>query len=145
MSRGGVPMLGTSRPLAAHTFAACSYVGPEVIWAALTDPDQTAAFLYGLAAHSTWAAGAPIDFRHGHGAVLTGRVLHARRHERLSYLLQSGPDDPPVYLTWLLRPVPGGCTIRLEIDEPDGPDSAEDAEDVWLPVPAALQDLVNPG
>jgi hypothetical protein len=77
--------------------------------------------------------------------VLTGRVLHARRHERLSYLLGSGPDDPPVYLTWLLRPTPGGCTIRLEIDEPDGASSAEGAEDIWLPVLAALQDLVNPG
>ena len=72
-------------------------------------------------------------------------MLHARRNERLSYLLQSGPEDPPVYLTWLLRPAPGGCTIRLEIDELDGADSAEDAEDVWLPVLAALQDLVNPG
>ena len=113
-------MLGTSRPLAAHTFAACTYVSPGIIWAALTDPDQTAAFLYGLAAHSTWIPGAPIAFRHGSGAALTGRVLHARRNERLSYLLQSGPDDPPVYLTWLLRPTPGGCTIRLEIDEPDG-------------------------
>ena len=138
-------MLGTSRPLAAHTFAACSYVCPEVIWAALTAPDQTAAFLHGLAAHSTWVPGAPIAFRYGNGVALTGRVLHARRNERLSYLLQSGPDDPPVYLTWLLRPTPGGCTIRLEIDEPDGAGAAEDAEDVWLPVLAALQDLVNPG
>ena len=50
-----------------------------------------------------------------------------------------------MYLTWLLRAAPGGCTIRLEIDEVDSTDSAEDAEDVWLPVLAALQDLVNPG
>jgi uncharacterized protein YndB with AHSA1/START domain len=117
----------------------------RVIWAALTDPDQTAAFLYGLAAYSTWVPGAPIAFRHGNSVGLTGRVLHARRNERLSYLLQAGPDDPPVYLTWLLRPAPGGCTIRLEIDEVDSADSAEDAEDVWLPVLAALQDLVSPG
>ena len=50
-----------------------------------------------------------------------------------------------MYLTWLLRPAPGGCMIRLEIDEADNADSAEDAEDVWLPVLAALQDLVSPG
>jgi uncharacterized protein YndB with AHSA1/START domain len=111
-------MLGTSRPLAAHSFAACTYVCPQVIWAALTDPDQSAAFFYGLAAHSTWVPGAPIAFRHGNGTGLTGRVLHARRNERLSYLLQSRPD---------------------------GTNSAEDAEDIWLPVLAALQDLVNPG
>jgi hypothetical protein len=62
----------------------------------------------------------------------------------LSYLLQAGPADPAVYLTWLLRPASGECTIRLEIDEVDAADSQKDAEDVWLPVLAALQRLVNP-
>jgi len=50
-----------------------------------------------------------------------------------------------VYLTWLLRPSPGGCAVRLEVDEVEHPDSAEDAEDIWLPVLAALQVLLNPG
>jgi hypothetical protein len=54
------------------------------------------------------------------------------------------PHDPPTYLTWLIRQTPGGCTIRLEIDEVDSTDSREDAEDVWLPVLAALQHLLNP-
>ena len=49
-----------------------------------------------------------------------------------------------MYLTWLLRPAPGGCVVRLEVDEPDTADSPQDAEDVWLPVLAALQLLVNP-
>jgi hypothetical protein len=35
--------------------------------------------------------------------------------------------------------------VRLEIDEVDNADSPEDAEDVWLPVLAALQRLLNPG
>ena len=50
-----------------------------------------------------------------------------------------------MYLTWLLRAAPGGCAVRLEVDEVENPDSAEDAEDVWLPVLAALQLLLNPG
>ena len=118
---------------------------PGLVWAALTDADKTAAYLHGLAAHSTWIAEAPISFRLGDRTELTGRVLHAQCPERLSYVLQSGPHDPPTYLTWLIRPTPGGCTIRLEIDEVDNADSREDAEDVWLPVLAALQHLVNPG
>jgi hypothetical protein len=136
-------MLGASRSCA-HTFAGWTRARPEVIWSALTDADKTAAFLYGLAAHSTWLPGAPISFRRGGHAGLTGRVLYARRHERLSYLLQSGPDDPCVYLTWLIRPAPDGCMVRLEIDEAGHPDSREDAEDVWLPVLGALQQVVNP-
>jgi hypothetical protein len=76
--------------------------------------------------------------------VAIGQVMHAAAAERLSYLLQAGPGDPPVYLTWLLRPAPGGCTVRLEIDQVDHADSPQDAEDVWLPVLAGLQLLVNP-
>jgi hypothetical protein len=48
-------------------------------------------------------------------------------------------------LSLLIRAAPGGCTIRLEIDEADRADSREEAEDAWLPVLAALQHLLNPG
>lgn len=75
------------------------------------------------------------------GAARSAHVFaaHVRGQERLSYLLRAGPGDPPVYLTWRLRRAPGGCVVRLEIDEPEGADSPQDAEDVWLPVLAALQ------
>ena len=129
---------------AAHVFAAYVRADPGLIWAALTDPDQTAAYLYGLTAHSTWVPGDPIEFRVADRVEVIGCVLHARCHERLSYLLQAGPGDPPVYLTWLLRPASGGCVVRLEIDEPGTACSPQDAEDVWLPVLAALQLAVNP-
>jgi hypothetical protein len=129
----------------AHTFAAYVRARPQLAWTALTDVDKTPAYLYGLAAHTTWIPGAPIGFCLGDRTELIGRVLHAQRPERLSYVLQSGPHDPPTYLTWLIRPASGGCTIRLEIDEVDNADSREDAEDVWLPVLAALQHLLNPG
>jgi hypothetical protein len=72
-------------------------------------------------------------------------VLHAQCHERLSYLLQAGPGDPPVYLTWRLRPAPGGCVVRLEVDEVDHADTPQEAENVWQPVLAALQLLADPG
>jgi hypothetical protein len=39
----------------------------------------------------------------------------------------------------------GAQPDALEIDEVDNADSLEDAEDVWLPVLAALQHLLNPG
>ena len=99
----------------------------------------------GGAAHSTWIPGDPVCFRYGDHVQVSGRVLCVQPGERLSYVLQSGPADPPVYLTWLIRPGPGGCTIRLHIDEIDTADSLQDAEDVWLPVLEALQRLVNPG
>ena len=130
---------------ARHTFAAWTRADPGVVWTALTDPGQTPEFLYGLAADSTWIPGAPIRFRHGEDVQVSGRVLCVQRNERLSYVLQSVPADPPVYLTWMIRPGPGGCTIRLQIDEIDTADSLQEAEDIWPPVLEALQQLVNPG
>jgi len=129
---------------AGHVFAACVRADPGLVWTALTDPDHTAAYLYGLAAHSNWVPGDPIEFRLDGRTAAIGQVLHARRQERLSYLLQAGPGDPPTYLTWLLRPAPCGCTVRLEIDQVDHADSPQDAEDVWLPVLAGLQLSVSP-
>jgi uncharacterized protein YndB with AHSA1/START domain len=100
---------------AAHCFAAWPRADPEVVWTALTDPGQTPGFLCGLAAHSTWIPGAPIDFRCGEDVQVSGRVLCVQRDERLSYVLQSAPAD-----------------------------SLQEAEDIWLPVLEALQQLVNP-
>jgi uncharacterized protein YndB with AHSA1/START domain len=138
----GCPPRGVA--CAGHVFAAYVRADPGLVWAALTSPGQTAAYLYGLAAHSSWVPGDRIEFRLGGRAAAIGLVLYARRRERLSYLLQAGPGDPPVYLTWLLRPAPGGgCSVRLEIDEVDHAGSSRDAEDVWLPVLAGLQLSVN--
>jgi len=98
----GCPPRGVA--CAGHVFAAHVRADPGLVWTALTDPGQTAAYLYGLAAHSSWVPGDPIQFRLGGRAAAIGQVLHPRRQERLSYLLQAGPGDPPAYLTWLLRP-----------------------------------------
>jgi uncharacterized protein YndB with AHSA1/START domain len=116
---------------------------PERVWEALTDARHTSAYLYGLAAHSTWEIDAPIEFQAGEQSgeqgSLVGRVVCVQQHRRLSYFVQAGPDDPPTYLTWLTRPSPGGVTVRLYIDEIECGDDEEGAEDVWLPVLTALQ------
>jgi hypothetical protein len=127
----------------AHNFAAHTTAAAETVWVALTDPAKTADYLYGMAAHSTWVPDAPVELRREDCVVLTGRVLCSRRNERLSYIVQSGEQDPPVYLTWSIRPTSSGCAIGLDIDEVDSADSREDAEDAWLPVLAALQRLLE--
>jgi hypothetical protein len=70
---------------------------------------------------------------------LGGRVLCARPGQRLSYLLHAHAEDPPVYLTWLIRGCESGTVVSLQVDEIDCPDSAAEAEEAWLPILAALQ------
>jgi hypothetical protein len=43
----------------AHVFTAHVRADPGLVWTALTGPGQSAAYLYGLAAHSTWTPGDP--------------------------------------------------------------------------------------
>jgi uncharacterized protein YndB with AHSA1/START domain len=127
-------------------FTCATNADPAVVWAALTEPDLTRRYLYGLAAHSCWKTDAPIEFRH-ESLVLQGHVMRVDPNCRLSYCLSAGPDDPTTYLTWQIRTCPVGSTIRLQIDEtnpfePGAPEDEEDMEDIWLPVLAALQLLL---
>jgi uncharacterized protein YndB with AHSA1/START domain len=125
-------------------FACHSPAGPTRVWAALTDAAQTTAYFYGLAVHSTWLSDASLVIMHGDLPVLTGRVLCARPNTRLSYVLYTDPDGPPVCLTWLLRASAGGCAIRLQVDEIFSTETADETEDTWLPVLAALQRHLAP-
>jgi uncharacterized protein YndB with AHSA1/START domain len=137
-------------PLTSHQFALSTVADPAAVWSALTHGDLTRRYLNGLAAYSTWTPGAPLTFRSGGEAAgsltsgqLTGQVLRAEPPRQLSYLLQSGPQDPPTFLSWRLRATAAGTTLRLQIDELDG-SSDDEAEDTWLPILAALRTLLDP-
>jgi hypothetical protein len=72
-----------------------------------------------------------------------GELFDSMPPWQLSCLLQSGPHDPATFLTWQLRAVPCGTTLRLQVDEMEG-SSDDDAEDTWLPVLADLHSLLDP-
>ena len=132
----------------AQGFACFTAASPARAWAALTAPHETGGgYLYGMACRSTWQPGAPIDCRAVQSpasvlCALTGEVLHVVPPCRLSYILQSGPEGPAVYLTWQVRPCPGGSLVRLQIDEFECSDNDQEIEERWLPVMAALQALL---
>jgi hypothetical protein len=117
-----------------HSFACYVLAGPDEVWHALTNACRTSAYLFGLVLRSTWAVDAAISAAHERAPGLTGHVVCSRRGERLSYMLQSCSTDPPTYLTWLIRASASGTTINLAIDEPETPDTVEEAEETWLPV-----------
>lgn len=122
-----------------HRFSCFTRAEPTRVWSALTEASEIGTYLYGLAAHSTWQADAPIHLETADGCSLTGQVLHVQAPSRLSYTLQSGAHDPAVYLTWHIRASVAGSAITLQVDELDSCPGDEEAEDIWLPVLAALQ------
>jgi hypothetical protein len=126
-----------------YAFITCASVGQ--VWATLTSPTQTPAFLYGLSAVSTWEAGAPLELTLGAGPSeqLCGHILYAQQPSRLSYSLQASANDPAVYVTWHLRGTPKGCVVRLHIDEPDLISCPLDDEETWLRLVAGLEHLLS--
>ena len=135
-------------PRGTHEFRCFTPADPFRVWTALTDGQETGWYLYGLVAESSWCPDAPIRFRAPPHLPecqtrLVGQVLCVQPYRQLSYFLRSGPEDPATYLTWQLRPCPGGSAVRLLVDDAERAGSIEDAEDTWLPVLAALQARVS--
>lgn len=123
-----------------HEFRGFTPACPAKVWQALTGP-ATSSYLHGLTVCTTWVIGDPITYTAGPGPAgwMQGVVLYAEEAARLTYSMQSGPDDPLVFVTWHLRECSDGCAITLVVDDLDCPEDPSDAEAVWLPVLANLQ------
>jgi uncharacterized protein YndB with AHSA1/START domain len=108
------------------------------VWAALTTPESTRQFLFGIRLESTWGLGSPITGRLDRGSVLHGEVLFAECPRRLSYVLAAGPEQPEVYVTWEVRASGTRSIVRLSVDEA-GTSESEEVEASWRPAVTALQ------
>lgn len=127
--------IGTSR------FHFTTPARPEQVWSALTRPELTARYLFGMALQSDWQAGSAVvvapPVGSGSEESLVGEVLAVEAGRRLSYTLSSGPNDPTTFVTWEIEPADQGSTVRLYVDETTCPDG--DTEETWLPAVSALR------
>ena len=111
------------------------------MWAALTRPELTAGYLFGLAASSAWRAGAAVTFAGG-GATLSGDVLAVEEPRRLSYSLRAGEGQPETYVTWEVEGEETGSVVRLYVDEPGEPGFDASTEGAWHLVVGGLQTVL---
>lgn len=136
--------------IATHVFELPSSAAPEQVWAALTRPDLTPGYFFGMVLESSWAPGEAIDVRPPKGAPayarLRGEVLAAEEPRRLSYALDAGEGHPPTFVTWEIAGAANptqGSVITLTIDETDpGPGDEAAPIAAWSRVTSALQALL---
>jgi len=138
------PRLGT------HRFSFFTRADTCQVWALLTGAGNSIGYFHALDISTSWRPGAPIRFRGSSDPdaappVLTGSVLCVQPRSRLSFYFSSGPGDPRTYMTWELRPSMSATVVQLQVDQVDCLDTVADAEDAWLPVLAALQELLSHG
>lgn len=125
-------------PVASQVFRLLTTAAPERVWAALTCPLQSRAYLHGLSVSSGWQAGGPVAFHPHCGPTLEGTVLRVDPGRRLVLTVEEG-NGCCTYLDWQLRRSERGTVVRLKVDETGTASSSEEElEDVWLPV---LHDL----
>ena len=124
-----------------HRFSFLTGAPPERVWTALTCPDTTPRYLLGFRLESAWTPGAPVNLMGPAGHSIAGEAIWVDPPRSLSFAIEQG-TAPCRIIGWELRPHPIGTIVRLSVDDVDG-DCEEEVEDVWLPVVADLQRLLD--
>jgi uncharacterized protein YndB with AHSA1/START domain len=130
----------------AHSFRFDTPALPARVWSVLTTSGCSDGFFHGLALESDWEVGSPISCRMEGTIVLIGEVLRAEPPSRLSYTLSAGRGQPDTYITWDVRASASGSIVCLFVDDLDAGDqgsAAAEIEECWLPILAALKQLVG--
>jgi uncharacterized protein YndB with AHSA1/START domain len=112
----------------------------ERVWAALTDPQQIAAYMHGSQVETTWEVGSPITWEgeyEGRPYQDKGEVLEVEEPHRLSVTHYSPmlgkPDQPESYhtLVYTLTADDGGTHLGLTQDGCDDEEQAEQFSRNW--------------
>ncbi|NHC45060.1 SRPBCC domain-containing protein [Motilibacter aurantiacus] len=144
-----------------HVFSVYVAAATSRVWTALTSPQVTPHYYYGLRTESDWSVGHPVAFRAPDGLlVAAGEVLRVERGRVLMYsLADPGHDDGPVDpdtsdrrpATWVcfeLHPREDGLTrLRLVVDELEcgSEEEADETELVWSRLLGGLKALLEAG
>jgi uncharacterized protein YndB with AHSA1/START domain len=120
---------------------------PEMVWHALTDPQMTRKFYFGLAVESSWQPDSAISYRGPGSAVLAGTVVHVEPGRPLVHNLVTGAqtDGPQGWMTWEIEESdPAICRVSLAHDDLERqPDPEQD--EVCLRLLSNLKTLLECG
>lgn len=110
------------------------------VWAALTQPEQIAAYMQGSRVTTTWEVGTPISWEgqyEGHPYTDKGEILTYNEPFELSMThyspLMGEPDEPDKYhtLVYTLTTTGSGTHIALSQDGNDSEEQAEQFSSNW--------------
>jgi len=112
---------------------------PDDVWAALTDPEVTRRFFFGLAVDSDWQVGSPIVYRGQPPHELTGELVLVAKpnvlmHSLTDGLRSEGDADAVGWVTWTVERHPsGGSTVCVRVEDLEGLGDPE-VDQAWCQV-----------
>ncbi len=125
---------------------------PENLWEALTSPEFTRQYWFGIAVASNWKVGSPIEYMQEGKARVEGRILAAERPKLLSYTFREtageASKEPPTKVTLELEPEAGTETVRLTVTHTDFVPNSKHRPAIsggWPAVLSGLKSLLETG
>jgi uncharacterized protein YndB with AHSA1/START domain/DNA-binding transcriptional ArsR family regulator len=106
-----------------HVYQVYIQTTPERLWAAITDPVQTARYYYGTAVHSDWRPGSRLEYTYPDGSVAAdGLILEVDAGRRVVMEFNALWDDaikdePPVRMTWEITPTGEVCRLVVTTED----------------------------
>jgi uncharacterized protein YndB with AHSA1/START domain len=125
---------------------------PEKLWAALTSPEFTRQYWFGIDVVSDWKVGSPMKYVSNGEAKVEGKVLIADRPKLLSYTFRDtageASKEPPTKVTLELEPELGTETVRLTVTHTDFVPNSKHRPSIssgWPAVLSGLKSLLETG
>lgn len=125
---------------------------PEKLWDALTKPEFTRQYWFGIDVASDWKTGSPMNYMKGGEAMVQGKVLAADRPKLLSYTFREASGDashePPTRVTLEIEPEAGTETVRLTVTHTHFVPNSKHRPSIsggWRAVLSGLKSLLETG
>ncbi len=124
---------------------------PEKLWQALTDPEMTEQYFYGMALETSWKPGAPFNRVRNGSAILEGELIEADPPRKLVHTFifnQPNPadQDPPSRVTWDIEPMGEECKLTLTHEHYNGESvTFKGTLTRWNPILSSLKTLLETG
>ncbi len=96
---------------------------PEKLWDALTNPEFTRQYWFGVSVTSDWKVGSPMAYLQNGERTVEGTILEAERPRLLSYTFHDtrgeASKEPPTRVTLEIEPELNTKTVRLTVTHTD--------------------------
>jgi uncharacterized protein YndB with AHSA1/START domain len=122
---------------------------PDKLWEAITNPQVTRQYFYGLAVESDWKPGSSLKhvMPDGTSTTVEGKVLEIEPRKKLVHTFATtGVSDAPSRVTWELEPMGSVTLLTITHDEFDGETQTyTSVARGWNPVVSGLKTLLETG
>ena len=120
---------------------------PEKLWKALTSPEFTRQYWFGIDVNSDWKVGSAMKYVNKDGETLVqGKILAANPFTLLSYTFhdeknEDSTQEPPTKVTLEIEPELGTETVRLIVTHTDFVENSKHLKNISAGWPAVLSGL----